>query len=379
MLKTDFLIIGGGLSGLSATWQLRLAGINASLVEARGRYGGRILTQATENGADCDLGPSWFWPGQPLVASLLEHFKIPFYQQFDQGAVLFQHLDGHIESLSNPSPMSGSRRIEGGIKRLTDMLVNEIDPAHRFLSHEVTAISINKGIITVDVAGPSANLQLQARHVVLALPPRLAAGLKYVPELPAETLKTLAATPTWMAGHAKFFALYSEPFWRKRGLCGTVMSQRGPLAEIHDASPHSGNIFSLFGFSGLDAESRTRIGRSQFIKQALEQLAQLFGEQAKTPESFYFHDWSQEKFTASPADQAPQTSHPRYGLRLRAGSVWQGKLDFISSETAVTNGGLIEGALEAGLGFSRRITGKKMPVLDDALNPHTANMSWDWL
>ena len=39
-MQTDILIIGGGLSGLIATWQLRYAGKNASVMEARTRFGG---------------------------------------------------------------------------------------------------------------------------------------------------------------------------------------------------------------------------------------------------------------------------------------------------------------------------------------------------
>jgi NADPH-dependent 2,4-dienoyl-CoA reductase/sulfur reductase-like enzyme len=74
-MQTDVLIVGGGLSGLSAAWQLQRAGLDVNLVEARSRYGGRVLTLAAETGAECDLGPSWFWQGQPLVAGLLDHFQ----------------------------------------------------------------------------------------------------------------------------------------------------------------------------------------------------------------------------------------------------------------------------------------------------------------
>ena len=109
-METDILIIGGGLSGLVATWQLRHADKNASLLEARGRFGGRILTSSGEDGADCDLGPTWFWPGQPLVASLLHHFNIPSYEQFADGDVLLQAEDGRIDRITAPSPMAGDRK-----------------------------------------------------------------------------------------------------------------------------------------------------------------------------------------------------------------------------------------------------------------------------
>ena len=262
--------------------------------------------------------------------------------------------------------MTGSRRIQGGINRLVDEIADQIDTAHRFLAHTVTGLSINGDIITVDVEGASGQTQVRAKHVALAIPPRLAAELKYSPELPEEAMQTLAETPTWMAGHAKFFAVYEEPFWRQQGLCGTALCQGGPLAEIHDASPVAANSFSLFGFSGLDPQSRASLGQAEFIKQATAQLATLFGDQANSPRAVYFQDWSSEKFTASAADHRPQIHHPQYGLNLQMGSDWDGRLEFISTEASFGNGGLIEGALESGLGFSRRITGLDTPLIDDS-------------
>ena len=140
-MQTDILIIGGGISGLFATWQLRYAGINATVLEARDRFGGRILTIGGDDGVDCDLGPSWFWTGQPLVASLLNHFNIPYYEQFTEGGVLHQRRDGRIERAIGSSPMAGSLRIQGGIAQLTDKIANEINPSHRFLTHTATALS----------------------------------------------------------------------------------------------------------------------------------------------------------------------------------------------------------------------------------------------
>jgi monoamine oxidase len=257
--------------------------------------------------------------------------------------------------------MTGSLRIEGGINHLVDEIVAQIDTSHRFLGHIATGLSLDGDVITVDVDGPSGQTRVRAKHVALAIPPRLAAELKYSPELPLEVMQTLAATPTWMAGHAKLFAVYDEPFWRQQGLCGTALSQSGPLAEIHDASPVTANSFSLFGFSGLDPQSRAGLGRAEFIKQATAQLTTLFGDQASNPKVVHFQDWSSEEFTATVADHRPQIYHPQYGLNLKMGSGWDGRLEFISTETSFSNGGLIEGALESGLGFSRRITGRNTP------------------
>ncbi|MEM1154111.1 MAG: hypothetical protein AAGI44_08210 [Pseudomonadota bacterium] len=50
----------------------------------------------------------------------------------------------------------------------------------------------------------------------------------------------LGGVPTWMAGQAKVVAVYESPFWRDSGFSGDAMSRKGPLIEIHDASPASG-------------------------------------------------------------------------------------------------------------------------------------------
>lgn len=50
----DVIIVGAGLSGLSAAYYLKKAGIDALLLEVRQRWGGRILTlQAEGNSTPC--------------------------------------------------------------------------------------------------------------------------------------------------------------------------------------------------------------------------------------------------------------------------------------------------------------------------------------
>ncbi len=377
-MQTDTIIIGGGLSGLVAAWQLQHAGVEVSLLEGRTRFGGRVLTLDI-GGAACDLGPSWFWPGQPLVAGLLGHFGISYFEQYADGVLLFQQADGRILKAADPSPMAGSLRVEGGIARLAEALAAEIDPAYRFLNHSVTGLAITDDVVNVDTSTPSGPTLMSATQVAIALPPRLAAELAFDPGLPAATQQTLATTPTWMAGHAKFFAIYDQPFWRQQGLCGTAISRRGPLAEIHDASPNAGDRFALFGFAGLDAQTRASMGQTEFIRQAMAQLVALFGEQAGHPIAVHLQDWSAEPFTAGAADRRPQTRHPQYGLDLQHGDAWVGKLDFISTETSFSNGGLIEGALESGLRYARRISGADTSLGDGPALPHNASMDWDWI
>ena len=375
-MQTDLLIVGGGISGLTAAWQLQNAGLKVCLIEARNRVGGRILT---EGEAACDLGPSWFWPGQPLIASLLDKFEIPSFEQFSKGKVLWQDAQGHVQDYPMGSPMAGALRIQGGAGALTQRIATEISAENILLGHVLKGLQIHEDGVRAAVQGPEGELEILAQQVALAIPPRLAGALAYRPALPAGTQQLLESTPTWMAGHAKFFALYDEPFWRERGFCGTAMSRQGPLAEIHDASPHEGGSYSLFGFVGWDAKTRAELGEAALIGMATEQLVRLYGEKARRYREVFIKDWSTESFTAGPRDQEPQRHHPHYGLNPDLGESWAGRLKFISSESSFTNGGLIEGALEAGLGYAKEMIGAEAFSVDGERVPHTASMDWDWL
>jgi monoamine oxidase len=187
--------------------------------------------------------------------------------------------------------------------------------------------------------------QITADRVVLALPPRVAAQLTFTPALPAAALHALESVPTWMAGQAKAVALYDTPFWRHAGLSGDASSRRGPLVEIHDASPDTGGPYALFGFIGIPPEAR---GQTEPLQEAIiAQLVRLFGPEAATPRQLLLKDWARDPMTATAADAAPLYAHPTYGPPPHFGEAWDGGLHLSGSETARMFGGYLEGALEA--------------------------------
>ena len=71
--------------------------------------------------------------------------------------------------------------------------------------------------------------------------------------------------------------------------------------------------------------------------------------------------------------------HPKYGLDPDLGEAWTGRLKFISSESSFTNGGLIEGALEAAQRYVKATIDSDSFSSEKKRMPHTASMSWDWL
>ena len=123
------------------------------------------------------------------------------------------------------------------------------------------------------------------------------------------------------------------------------MSRRGPMVELHDASPVSGRCGAIFGFVGVPVGQRA--DQARLRAQVLGQLGRLFGAEAKSPLKLMIQDWAFDPFTAVEADKAPLYAHPRYGMPHALREVWDGRLIFGGTEVAASFGGYLEGALEA--------------------------------
>ena len=333
------LIIGGGLSGLSLAYRLQQAGQDYLLVEARARLGGRIKSLDVRD-AKFDLGPSWVWPGQHRVAKLASDLDLHLFTQWSTGEQLFEQTNGEVVRNAGFMSMEGSLRIAGGTSALTDALAARLDPAKVRTGHKVDAIRDGPAAVLSD------GQRVSADRIVLCLPPRLIAQLDFAPALPQPALSALWNIPTWMGAHAKFVAVYPTPFWRADHLSGDAGSRRGPMVEIHDASPQDGSFGALFGFMGIPAEARIKAGDALQIA-AIAQLVNLFGPKAQNPIASKLEDWSQDALTATQADASPPPGHPPYEMPKAVRDIWQGKLLFATTEMAPDNGGLIEGALAA--------------------------------
>lgn len=347
MTDTTVAIIGAGIAGLNAARLLHRAGVDFHLFEARGRVGGRILT-LDELGAladdGFDLGPSWFWPQMhPVLGKLVEELGLPFFRQHNTGDMVFERT-----SRESPQRVPGfaqepsSMRLAGGTAALVRALMRDLPLDRLHFSTPVTALRLTGEIVEIIASDRT----ITARHVIAALPPRLfAEKVSPHPSPVPRDLSRWQATATWMAPHAKVFALYDRPFWRDLGLSGMAQSMVGPLVEIHDATTASGKA-ALFGFVGVPAANRAALGDEAIIDAAIQQLTRLFGAEAGSPRATLVKDWAQDQWTATNADAVP-SGHPATFDGEWVTGAWQRRLFMAGSEASQSDPGYLAGAIEA--------------------------------
>jgi monoamine oxidase len=349
-MKTDVLIIGGGLAGLSLADHLQARGQDWLLAEAQDVFGGRIQSPMLA-GARFDVGPAWFWPGQHRMEALIRRFGLQVFEQFSRGDRLFQEISGAVYRNRGYASMEGSLRVAGGLGQLVTALQGAL-PAERVMAGAaVTSLHwTGERILATSVKG-----QIDAKRVVLALPPRIAAEtISFTPALPQGTVKAALAIPTWMAGQAKFVAVYDRPYWREAGFSGDAISQKGPLVEIHDASPPAGGPYALFGFVGWPPKLRAE-HRAETMMHATAQLQDMFGTALSQPLATEMTDWAQVPTVTTAHDWVGPGGHPAYGLPLDLSGLWDGRLHFGSTETSRGHGGYLEGALETAERLSKKM------------------------
>jgi monoamine oxidase len=345
-MSAQVLVIGGGLAGLTAARALHRAGIGFQLIEARGRLGGRILSvDASGKGAGpFDLGPSWFWPGmQPAFGRFVQAAGVQSFPQSDAGDLVFQRGPASVQRYPGMRQEPASMRMGGGTAALITALARDLPPDAIRLNVRATKLSLSSGGVEVTV---STGQVLSAPQVLLALPPRLvAAQIAFDPPMSPEVVRLWQCTPTWMAPHAKFVAVYEHAFWRDAGLSGAARSQTGPLVEIHDATTADGQA-ALFGFVGVPAVARARVGEAAVIAACVQQLGDLFGPLAVHPKVTLYKDWASDPLTATP-DDLMVGDHPSPTRQPWVEGAWQQHLTLIGSETSRTEPGYLAGAQEA--------------------------------
>jgi monoamine oxidase len=255
-------------------------------------------------------------------------------------ALFYIGAAGGLDPLINTTGGAQQDRVVGGTSRICQELAIAMSDVVA-LSAPVRAVDWSTDGVTVTAGHRS----VQARKLVLAVPPPLAARIDYTPALPADRAALLAGLP--MGSVIKVNVVYDEPFWRADGLSGQANSDARALNTVFDNTPHSGREGVLVGFfEGAHARAAAKLSPEQRRRIAVDDLTAYFGPKAARPSAYLERDWCAEDWSQGcyGAFTTPGTLS-RFGPALRAPV---GPMHHAGTETATRWAGYLDGAVESG-------------------------------
>jgi len=415
----DVVIIGAGFCGLAAATQLAAAGADVVVLEARDRVGGRVESKFMADGLRIDTGGQFLCEDMPEIYALAKQFGKTLVHAHDEGDVAFrpdlppetgyarwhevEAIRQRMRSVDPGDPSLAALTVaewiarqdaspEGkdGFVRLVEGLwcmaaedicfaylasndrrnTNQQSEMELFLAETMHSLAedlasalgprIRLGTAAAAISQRTDHVEiacgderLAARHVIIATPPVMARRLAFEPALPAHLAGALAA---WGSGMViKLLVRYRQPFWRARGLSGTVVWSIPHGFYACDASQSSEAALVVFvgGPCAAHWHERDPLELQRFV---IAELADALGSEAGAPLEISLRDWVDDAWSGGAySDAIIDVARGDAEDVLRAGLP---RLSFACSELSPSFPGYIEGAIIAGRAAATDVLGR---------------------
>ena len=99
----DVIVVGAGLSGLSAARELVRQGKDVVVLEARDRVGGRMVRKSVTGGGWIDLGGQWIGPTQANILALAESLGVKHFDSYATGHTVVSY-EGALSTIDGFFP-----------------------------------------------------------------------------------------------------------------------------------------------------------------------------------------------------------------------------------------------------------------------------------
>ena len=283
------LVLGAGMAGLVAAYELSQLGHDVTVLEARSRPGGRVhtLREPFSDGLFAEAGAARIPNNHELTLKYVKHFNLPlepFYPsrlnavRFDRGTREEVSIDGYTQAMAdNYGGDLGERaerwqKIKGGTDLLPKAFAQRLESKIMY-GTPVVKIEQDANAARVVFTKAGAPQTLTADAVLCTIPFSVLRNL----DLPAlSSRKRDAIKRTRYDAVSRVYLQTKNRFWENRGLNGFAFT-RGAI-EIWQptwSQPGPRGILMTYARPG-EAERITKLKENQRIETTLNQLDAIF-------------------------------------------------------------------------------------------------------
>ncbi|MGO4474066.1 flavin monoamine oxidase family protein [Arthrobacter sp. M-10] len=265
-------------------------------------------------------------------------------------AVLMAASAGSFSNLTDEDFIL-DKRVIGGMQQVSLLIAAELGD-DVVLNSPVRTINWEPAGEGHRVTVESERATVNARFVIMAVPPNLYSRVSYNPPLPRRQHQMHQHQSLGLV--IKVHAVYSTPFWREDGLSGTGFGADALVQEVYDNTNHGDARGTLVGFiSDEKADAVFELSAGDRKKRVLESIASFLGDKALDAEVYYESDWGSEEWTrgAYAASYDLGGLH-RYGKDQHANV---GPIFWSSSDLAAEGYQHVDGAVRMGQATAARI------------------------
>jgi monoamine oxidase len=343
-------VIGAGLAGLVAGYELAQAGHDVTILEARDRVGGRVLTLRTPflDGHFAEAGAARIPPAHDLTVGYAARFGLPLDPFYAAAGGFVDHTAG-VRTTVEPGVFLSARpayvKVRGGTGRLP----------LAFAAALGSRVRLSSPVRRVEQGGTSAALHgdgwtVEADRVLCTAPLPVLDRILFLPELSAAK-RTAADGAFQYTPSTRVCVQFSMRFWEREGLngWGTTDWPEELWHPTWDAAGPRGVLLSYV--RGERALALDALSGSERVRTVLEHWETIFpgaSAHAGAPAS---HSWQDDPWSVRAWASPTPAQLAAYGARIREP---EGRIHFAGEHTS-DDRGWMQGALASGVRAAREI------------------------